>query len=312
MELQYSRMNELGRLGSVSVAGAGVVDGDGLVCCGSDGLRVWEVPNALLDVLVLKVAEDVRFLVETLGGLAETSDGGEVNVAELRDVAREDDVEVRELFTDGVGPADASDLAPMRVPGVGAGAGDTVTKDVSLEEIAEILTLVLGTVEGAVSEDDEVREVATVAVGLRSDGRDAPLVTTGGHGEGGDATDAAGLLGVGVGREPVEEVLRRVCVRPVRSAKGALRCRRVLRARACGIRVLAALLTRGQMRGRHCGQPAQRLGLREEKNVELTRSLLCLRVPEEQERSDARSRRTENGTTETTRRGQRRWWRARA
>ena len=310
MELQYSRMNELGRLGSVSVAGAGVVDGDGLVCGGSDGLRVWEVPNALLDVLVLKVAEDVRFLVKTLGGLAETSDGSEVDVTELRDVAREDNVEVWELFTDGIGPADASDLAPMRVPGVGAGAGDTVTKDVSLEEIAEILTLVLGTVEGAVSEDDEVREVATVAVGLRSDGRDAPLVTTGGHGEGSDATDAAGLLSVGVGREPVEEVLRRVCVRPVRSAKGALRCRRVLR--ACGIRVLAALLTRRQMRGRHCGQPAQRLGLREEKNVELTRSLLCLRVPEEQERSDARSRRTENGTTETTRRGQRRWWRARA
>ena len=71
MELQYSRMNELGRLGSVSVAGAGVVDGDGLVCGGSDGLRVWEVPNALLNVLVLKVAEDVRFLVETLSGFAE-------------------------------------------------------------------------------------------------------------------------------------------------------------------------------------------------------------------------------------------------
>ena len=312
MELQYSRINELGRLGSVNVVNAWVVDGDGLVCGGSGSLRVRDVPSALLDVLEKDVAQDVLVFVEALDGFAETSDGCEIDVIEFGNVAREDDVEVRELFTDGVGPADASDLAPMRVPGVGAGAGDTVTKDVSLEEIAEILTLVLGTVEGAVSEDDEVREVATVAVGLRSDGRDAPLVTTGGHGEGGDATDAAGLLGVGVSREPVEEVLRRVCVRPVRSAKGALRCRRVLRARACGIRVLAALLTRGQMRGRHCGQPAQRLGLREEKNVELTRSLLCLRVPEEQERSDARSRRTENGTTETTRRGQRRWWQARA
>ena len=87
MELQYSRMNELGRLGSVSVAGAGVVDGDGLVCGGSGGLRVRDVPSALLDVLEKDVAQDVLVFVEALDGFAETSDGCEIDVIELGDVA---------------------------------------------------------------------------------------------------------------------------------------------------------------------------------------------------------------------------------
>ena len=70
----------------MNVVNAWVVDGDGLVCGGSDGLRVWEVPNTLLNVFVLKVAEDVRFLVETLCGFAETSNGSRIDVVELRDV----------------------------------------------------------------------------------------------------------------------------------------------------------------------------------------------------------------------------------
>ena len=182
MELQYSRMNELGRLGSVNVVNAWVVDGDGLVCGGSGGLRVRDVPGVLLDVLEKDVAQDVLVFVEALDGFTETSDGCEVNVVKLGDVAQENDVDVREAFTRGTGPADAGDLCPISVEGVGTGARDAVAEDIALEEVAEVLTLVLGAVVGFLSKSGDVREVAADAVDLGRDRRDGPEVVGGGDG----------------------------------------------------------------------------------------------------------------------------------
>ena len=182
MELQCSRMNELGRLGSVNVVNAWVVDGDGLVCGGSGGLRVRDVPGVLLDVLEKDVAQDVLVFVEALDGFAETSDGCEIDVIELGNVAREDDVDVREVFTSGTGPADAGDLCPISVEGVGTGARDTVAEDIALEEVAEVLTLVLGAVIGFLSKSSDAREVTADAVDLGCDRRDSPEVVGGGDG----------------------------------------------------------------------------------------------------------------------------------
>ena len=175
-------MNELGRLGSVKIVDAWVVDGDGLVCGGSGGLRVRDVPSALLDVLEKDVAQDVLVFVEALDRFAETSDGREVDVVKLGNVAREDDVDVREAFTRGTGPADAGDLCPISVEGVGTGARDAVAKDVALEEIAEVLTLVLSAVVGFFGESGDTREVAADAVDLGRDRRDGPEVVGGGNG----------------------------------------------------------------------------------------------------------------------------------
>ena len=166
----------------MNVVNTWVVDGDGLVCGGSGGLRVGDVPSTLLDVLEKDVAQDVLVFVEALDGFAETSDGCEIDVVELGNVAREDDVDVREVFTRGTGPADAGDLCPISVEGVGTGARDAVAEDIALKEVAEVLTLVLGAVVGFLSESGDVREVAANAMDLGHDRRDGPEVVGGGDG----------------------------------------------------------------------------------------------------------------------------------
>ena len=168
--------------------------------------------------------------VEALDGFAETSDGREVDVVKLGNVAREDDVDVREAFTRGTSPADAGDLCPISVEGVGTGARDAVAKDVALEEVTEVLTLVLGAVVGFLSESGNAREVAADAMDLGRDRRDGPEVIGGGDGVGSDATDAVGAIDAAVGAEPVELILGLEFFRPALLAKGTRRVGRVLRA----------------------------------------------------------------------------------